>query len=196
MSHLMTKTNKMTVRQAKTQISLGICPVWSEPSLCTQWVAKDLSFLHADSDDWVFTGRTATLLVLSWSGSNMLSKLNFTGYGMIPPTQILLWNRILWPRLFQSFWAKLKMSPMLILFSPCSMYLKFLKYSDTQKMCCNHSKIWTMWLYYRIMSPNDADGMTQCRPWSDCSSRCSLIWVCTVSLGISVWKLRIITVLS
>ena len=33
----------------------------------------------------------------------------------------------------------------------------------------------------------------QCRPWSDCSSRSSLIWVCTVCLDISVWKLRIIT---
>ena len=38
---------------------------------------------------------------------------------------------------------------------------KFPKYSDTQKFCCNHSKIWTtcMWLYHRVMSPNDADGM-------------------------------------
>ena len=101
------KTNKMSVRPAKTQISLGICPVWSEfslsayrdngclathwahvaktlvwlyimswqrereSSLCVQWVAKDPSFLHADSEDsdqtgrmprliWVFAGRTAT----------------------------------------------------------------------------------------------------------------------------------------
>ena len=63
------KTNKMTVRPAKTQISLGIRPVWSESSLCTQWVAKGPSFLHADSEDtdqtgrmprliWVFAGRT------------------------------------------------------------------------------------------------------------------------------------------
>ena len=44
------KTNTMSVRPAKTQISLGIRPVWSESSLCTQWVAKDLSFLHADSE--------------------------------------------------------------------------------------------------------------------------------------------------
>ena len=29
------KTNKVTVRPAKTQISLGIHPVWSESSLCT-----------------------------------------------------------------------------------------------------------------------------------------------------------------
>ena len=63
------KTNKMAVRPAKTQISLGIRPVWSESSLCAQWVAKDPSFLHADSEDsnqtgrmprliWVFAGRT------------------------------------------------------------------------------------------------------------------------------------------
>ena len=38
-------------------------------------------------------------------------------------------------------------------------YCKFHKYSDTQKICCNHSKILTLWLYHRVMSPNDADGM-------------------------------------
>ena len=49
--------------------------------LCSQWVAKDPSFLHEDSEDsdqtewmprliWVFAGHTATLLVLSWGGSN------------------------------------------------------------------------------------------------------------------------------
>ena len=59
----------MTVRPAKIQISLGIRPVWSESSLSAQRVAKDPSFLHADSEDsdqtgrmprliWVFAGRT------------------------------------------------------------------------------------------------------------------------------------------
>ena len=63
------KTNKVTVRPAKTQISLGIRPVWSESSLCAQWVAKDPSLLHADSEYpdqtrrmprliWVFARRT------------------------------------------------------------------------------------------------------------------------------------------
>ena len=61
------KTNKMSVRPAKTQISLGMCLVWSEPSLCAQWVAKDPSFLLADSE--VFAWRTVILLVLSWGGS-------------------------------------------------------------------------------------------------------------------------------
>ena len=38
-------------------------------------------------------------------------------------------------------------------------YHKFPKYSDIQNIGCNHSNIWTMWLYHRVMSPNDADGM-------------------------------------
>ena len=38
-------------------------------------------------------------------------------------------------------------------------YRKFPKYLDIQKICCNHSKIWTMWLYHRVMSQNDADRM-------------------------------------
>ena len=53
----------------KTQISLGIRPVWSESLLCAQWVAKDSVLLQADSEDsdqtgricrliWVFAGRT------------------------------------------------------------------------------------------------------------------------------------------
>ena len=46
------KTNKITVRPAKTQISLGNRPVWSESSLCAQWVAKDPSFLHAQPHCW------------------------------------------------------------------------------------------------------------------------------------------------
>ena len=50
------KTNKVSVRPAKTQISLGIRPVWSESSLGAQWVAKDPSFLHEDSKDSDQTG--------------------------------------------------------------------------------------------------------------------------------------------
>ena len=73
----------------------------------------------------------------------------------------------------------------LVIFYLMTVYRKFPKYSDTQKDCFNHSKIWTMWLYHRVRSPNGADGMAnsadpdqtaplggkQCRPWSDCSSR-------------------------
>ena len=52
----------MTVRPVKTQISLGICPVRSESWLCAQWVAKDPSFLHADSEDSDQTGRMPRLI--------------------------------------------------------------------------------------------------------------------------------------
>ena len=69
-------------------------------------------------------------------------------------------------------------------------YRKFPNYSDTLNICCNHSKIWTMWLYHRVMSPNDADGMANS---VDPDQTAPLIWVCTVCPGLSVRKLRIIT---
>ena len=75
------------MHSAKTQISLGIHPVWSESTLCTKWVAKDSSFLRADSEDsdqtgrmpkliWVFAGHTVTLLVLSCRGSFLILVLS------------------------------------------------------------------------------------------------------------------------
>ena len=37
---------------------------------------------------------------------------------------------------------------------------KFPKYSDAWKICCNYPRILTMWLYHRVTSPKDADGIT------------------------------------
>ena len=62
LSRLMSKPTKWHVRPAKTQISLGIRPVWSESSLCAQWAAKDQSFLHVDSEDSDKTGRMSRLI--------------------------------------------------------------------------------------------------------------------------------------
>ena len=70
----------MVVRPAKTQISLGISPVWPESSLsawrnlgslATQWVYSEDSGQTGWMPRliWVFTGRTTILLVLSWGGS-------------------------------------------------------------------------------------------------------------------------------
>ena len=63
---------------AKTRISLGIRPVWSESFL---WIAKDPSFLHAAKtrirlgkcQGWSesLLGAQLVLLVLSWDGSIM-----------------------------------------------------------------------------------------------------------------------------
>ena len=74
------KTNKVSVRLAKTQISLGIRPVWSESSLSAWRKLGPLAthWAHSENSDqtvrkprliWVFAGRTLTLLVLSRGGS-------------------------------------------------------------------------------------------------------------------------------
>ena len=74
------KTNKVSVRLAKTQISLGIRPVWSESSLFARRKFGSLATHWAHSEDsdqtgrmsrliWVFARRTVTLLVFSWGGS-------------------------------------------------------------------------------------------------------------------------------
>ena len=65
----MKKPTLWFVCRAKTQISLG--------TECTQWVAEDPMFLHADSKDSDQTERSESsmgakviLSVLSWGGSN------------------------------------------------------------------------------------------------------------------------------
>ena len=68
-SRLLTKPTKWHVRPAKTQISLGIRPVWSEPSLSAWRQLGSLATHWAPSEDsdqtgrmprliWVFAGRT------------------------------------------------------------------------------------------------------------------------------------------
>ena len=52
------KTNKIAVRPRKTQISLGIHPVWSESSLCAQLVAKDPSFFMRTAKTLIRLGMT------------------------------------------------------------------------------------------------------------------------------------------
>ena len=92
------KTINMTVHPAKTQISLGISPVWAESPRCAYWVAKDPRFLHADNEDsnqtgrmprliWVFAGRTLISLVLSWRSSflirNIVSFFSFSRFRVL-----------------------------------------------------------------------------------------------------------------
>ena len=70
----------MSVRPAKTQISLGIRPVWTE-SLLSEWInlgSLATYWAHSEYSDqtgrmprliWVFAVRTLILLVLSYRGS-------------------------------------------------------------------------------------------------------------------------------
>ena len=63
----------MSVRPAKTHISLGIHPVWSESLLCAEWVAKDPSFLHADSEDsWSEWADAQADLSLHWAHTHFV----------------------------------------------------------------------------------------------------------------------------
>ena len=38
-------------------------------------------------------------------------------------------------------------------------YRKNPKNMDTQKICCYHPKIWTRWVYQRVMHPKEAAGI-------------------------------------
>ena len=81
MSRLMITPTKWHVRPAKTQISLGICPVWSEYSLSAWRKLGSLATHWAHSEDsdptgrmpkliWVVAERELILLVLQCHGSN------------------------------------------------------------------------------------------------------------------------------
>ena len=61
------KPTKWRVRPAKTQISMGIRLVWSVPSLCAQWIAKDPRCRHADSEDWSDWADAQAELSLRWA---------------------------------------------------------------------------------------------------------------------------------
>ena len=91
------KTNTVTVRPAKTQISLGIRPVWSESSLSAWRKSGSLAthWAHSENSDqtgrmtrliWVFAGRTDTLLVLSCRGSYVVH-VSFSRVCKIPVTK-------------------------------------------------------------------------------------------------------------
>ena len=77
----------MSVRLAKTQISLGIRPVWSESSLSAWRNLGSLAthWVHSEGSDqtgwmprliWIYAGRTLTLLVLSCRGSSVGMQLS------------------------------------------------------------------------------------------------------------------------
>ena len=74
MSRLMTKPTKWLYAQRRLR-SAWASTQSEQSSLCAQWVAKDPSFLHADSEDpdqtwrmpkliWIFAGRTGHFFFL------------------------------------------------------------------------------------------------------------------------------------
>ena len=84
------KTIKMAVRPAKTRISLGIRPVWSESSLSAWRSIGSLATHWAHSEDsdqtgrmprliWVLAGRTLIGFVMSWLICSSCCKTRFVG---------------------------------------------------------------------------------------------------------------------
>ena len=90
-----TKPTKLSVHPAKTQISLGICPVWSE-SLLSAWRNIGSSATHwahcDDSDEtgqmprpiWVFAVRTDHFVGLSWGGLFGKNNVHYNAKSMLP----------------------------------------------------------------------------------------------------------------
>ena len=81
------KTNKMAVRPAKTQISLGIRPVWSESSLSAWRKLGSLATQWAHSEDSDQTGQMPRVdLSLRWAHTHfvgfVMSRLIFS-YALI-----------------------------------------------------------------------------------------------------------------
>ena len=66
------KTYKMAVRPAKTQISLGIRPVWSESSLSVWRSIGSLATHWAHSEDWSDWADAQADLSLRWAHSHFV----------------------------------------------------------------------------------------------------------------------------
>ena len=62
------KTNKVTVRSAKTQISLGIRPVWSEPLLCANGSLRTQAFFMRTAKTLIRLGGCP-----GWSESSLVA---------------------------------------------------------------------------------------------------------------------------
>ena len=60
------------VRPAKTQISLGIRPVWSESSLCAWRKLGSLATHRAHNEDWLDWADAQADLSLCWAHSHLL----------------------------------------------------------------------------------------------------------------------------
>ena len=128
----------MSVHPAKTKISLGIRPVWSESSLRAQWIAKESMFLHADSEDSNPTGRNAQAdLSLHWAHSHfvgfVMSRLRYEGHSFGNSNSLIMssTNSLSWKELKKEKERKKKQNknlcPVVLHIISChSNYLTFL----------------------------------------------------------------------
>ena len=115
----------MALRPAKTQISLGICPVWSESSQSTWRKLGSLATHWAHSEDsdqtgrmprliWVFAGRTLILLcpgsVYNHQYTGLERKLMHTWLTIRPLVYIIVVSlRFGHHHLYKVYWLQYKL---------------------------------------------------------------------------------------
>ena len=101
LSHLKTKPTKWHVCPVKTQINLGIRPVWSESCLSTWGRLKSLAIIRAHSEAsnqtwWSESslGAKVILLVLLWGGSFYFVSLASTIPVPANSRRFISWNSL------------------------------------------------------------------------------------------------------
>ena len=115
--------------------------ITDQSSLCAQWVAKDPSFLQADSEDADQTGR-----------------MHSDQTGQMPRLICLRWVHMpcCWfCRTVAHICPSVSFTSLYFLYS--IYYRKNPKHLDTWKTGCNHPKIWKRWLFHKVMHPKNAD---------------------------------------
>ena len=132
--------------------------------LSIQWEAKDPRYLHVDSKDWSdWVDAQADLSILLGaqfilSCCSSFVKWTVLSIWLFSPYDCPVHTTVLSIRLFRPYEFCPYNCSVIRLFCPNRMdYRKNLKYLDTWKSCCNHTKIWT-WLYHWVMRPEEVDG--------------------------------------
>ena len=127
-----------------SKISLNIRPVWSEASLCAQSVAKNPSFLHADSED---SDQTRRMHRLIWAFAGC--KHHFVGFVM--GWLIFLLVTCAKFRLVPTFEKNIfhfTLFYYLLLLASCWLRSRWLKGLDTLSKEANISELFYVWLLF------------------------------------------------
>ena len=174
----------MKLSRNMTKPTKWVCAHWSLRSAWAESAQADLSLCRAHTD---FVGFVMSWLSYVWALYIVqyvpnVSMVTWFRLEWLFKDSNLLWYIFFICNLDETWWCIIKWHVLLRIWflyavdlSVClrhkhdeiircrhmtlKQYCKFHRYSDTQKICCNHTKIWTMWLCHRVMSPNDADGM-------------------------------------
>ena len=88
--HTTNQQNDMCIQ--RRLMSLGIHPVWSESSLCAQYVVKGLMFLHANSEASDQTGRMPSLIWVFAGHTDHFVGFVMRQHKFVLPMTIALWN--------------------------------------------------------------------------------------------------------